>query len=285
MGTRTRLLAGLDRAMLLGAQQKKMRMSGQTSLFGAIEETTVSFDLPRVPDLPQEELLHWEKELLGFYLSAHPLAHMENLLRERVTTFIPALSEEWAGQPITLGGRVVEVRRIITKKGLTMAIVQFEDLLGNIEITVFPRTYAEFADHWQEEKRLFVTGKLEIRDEEVRLIAEKVEVIAFTEEELHRRLHHLSLRLIRSGNDAIDLVKVNDVMNTIRSYPGRDTIEFLISVPSANNRVAVVVPSDNHVRYCPELQSALESLLGSGAVNVCAQGDEVASPPAPSPLR
>ncbi len=267
-GKRSRLLMGLDRAIALGQQQQRARKAGQSSLFGESEAAGVTtFDLPDVPEQPEEQLLLWEKELIGFYLSRHPLAHLEPMLRARCTTFIPALNEEWAGQTITLGGRVVDVRRIITKKQTTMAIAQFEDLLGNIEITVFPRLYEETAPLWREEARIFVTGKIEMRDDEVRFIAERAVEIAVGDDDIPRRRHHLRVRLARTGNEARDVVLVNDVMRAITSYPGADTFDLLLPLTDSD-RLAVLAPRDIHVRFCPELQSALETLLGAGAVTV-----------------
>jgi DNA polymerase-3 subunit alpha len=271
-GNRGRLLMGLDRAIALGQQQHKARKIGQNSLFGDSDAGGVAtFDLPDAPEYPEEQLLLWEKELLGFYLSRQPLAHMESLLRSRVTTFIPALSEEWAGQTITLGGRVVEARRIVTKKGTTMVVVQFEDLLGSIEITVFPRLYEETADLWHEESRIFVTGKIEMRDEEIRFIAEKAEAIEIRDEDLPRRTHHLRVRLSRSGNDPLDTVAAVDAMRLIQRFPGADTFDLVVPLP-ATGQAAVIAPRDNHVQFCPELHAQLESLLGSGAVIIMPDG-------------
>lgn len=272
LGERTALINALDRASALGQSQQKMRKAGQFSMFDDHNEIGVAtFELPQVAPLPQEQLLNWEKELIGFYLSAHPLAHLEPTLRAKVTTFIPALTEEWAGQTVTLGGRVVEARRIMTKKGTTMIIAQFEDLQGFIEVTVFPRLYAETSDLWHDEARLFITGKVEMRDDEVRFTAEKVEAIIVSDEELQRRTHHLRIRLLRTGRDSLDIAHATDAMQHLRRFPGPDTYE--LHVPIAGDRVAIIMPADNHVKFCPELQSALEGTLGPGAVSVVQTSD------------
>ncbi len=278
LGTRTRLLNALDSAIKLGQQQQKNRKTGQTSLFGDVEENGIArFDLPNIAEQPQEQLLAWERDLIGFYLSAHPLSHLETMLRAKVTTFIPALSDEWAGQQITLGGRVVEARRIITKKNTTMLIVQFEDLQGSIEITVFPRLYAETAALWTEEARLFVTGKVEMRDDEVRFTAERAEAIVVSEDEAQRVRHHLHITLPRTGKDAVDITKAHEAMQTLGKFRGPDTFDLLVPLAADHAAQAVLVPADNHVKYCPELHAALENLLGPNSVTVGTQ-DEAAPP-------
>ncbi|MBA3822652.1 MAG: DNA polymerase III subunit alpha [Ktedonobacterales bacterium] len=269
LGTRTRLLHALDAAIKIGQQQQKSRASGQSSLFGGDDEHGVAiFDLPNIAELAQEQLLAWERELIGFYLSAHPLSHLERILKARVSTFIPLLSDEWAGQQVTLGGRVVETRRIITKKNTTMMIVQFEDLQGAIEITVFPRLYAESSEMWVEEARLFVTGKIEMREEEVRFTAERVERIDHTEEAVRAVPHHLRVFMPRNSKASHDLARAEDVLHILESYSGPDTFELLMQLGEGQDDVIVLTPPNNHVKYTPELHLKLEDKLGAGAVMV-----------------
>ncbi len=269
LGTRTRLLHALDAAIKLGQQQQKMRATGQGSLFGGNEEHGVAiFDLPNVAEHPPEQLLAWERELIGFYLSAHPLSHLERILKTRVTTFIPSLSEEWAGQQVTLGGRVVETRRIITKKNTTMMIVQFEDLQGAIEVTVFPRLFAEASELLVEEARLFITGKVEMRDEEVRFTAERIEKIDLADEETRATPHHLRVFMPRNSKASHDLARAEDILTILATYQGPDTFELLVQLGEGQDDVIVLTPHNNHVRYTPELHLKLEDKLGAGAVMV-----------------
>jgi DNA polymerase III subunit alpha len=249
-----------------------MRASGQASLFGGDEEHGVAiFDLPNIAELAQEQLLAWERELIGFYLSAHPLGHMERVLRSRVSTFIPLLSDEWAGQQVTLGGRVVEARRIITRKNTTMMIVQFEDLQGAIEVTVFPRLYAEASELLVEEARLFITGKIEMRDEEVRFTAERIEKIEeVAGEEVRSIPHHLRVFMPRNSKVSHDLARAEEVLTILEgsAQDGRDTFDLLVQLGEGQDDVVVLTPTNNRVRYTPDLHLKLEDRLGTGTVRV-----------------
>jgi DNA polymerase-3 subunit alpha len=268
---RSRLLHGLDRAMTLGQQQRKNRERGQGSLFTGIEGGSGDdFVPPSGAEHPMPQLLAWEKDLLNLYLSAHPLAHVANALKRRVTTYTAYLNEEWAGQKVTLGGRVTAVRRITTKRGDAMAAVQLEDMQGGIEVVVFPRAFAETSEVWREEAVVLVTGTVKLRDEEPQLVAETVEVFEASEEEVSRPTHLLRITLRRGvdrRSDALAKVDVHDVQSALERFPGEDRFELLVR---GGRWVARLVPPVGRpgVRYCPELHSELERILGPRSVEV-----------------
>ncbi len=270
LGRRSQLLAGLDRALAFGQQQRKMREVGQVSLFDAFDggagAAANGFTLPDVPDHPKQQLLAWEKELLNLYLSAHPLAHVANLLKKRVTTYTAHLNEEWAGQKVTLGGRVTEVRRITTKSGgKTMLAVQFEDLMGAIEIVVFPKAYEATANFWREDAVLLVTGNIKLRDDEPQLVCDSVEAFTFTDEEVNRREYVVRIRLQRGKNTVVDTARVHDVVTALNDFPGDDRYELYVRNGHWEARLPLTVGRPG-VRFCAELQRQLEGILGPGAV-------------------
>ncbi|GAC1447107.1 MAG: DNA polymerase III subunit alpha [Ktedonobacterales bacterium] len=269
LGRRSQHLAALDRAVALGLQARKMREVGQTSLFALAgaesHDEAADFALPEVPDHPQQQLLVWEKEMLNLYISAHPLAHVMTALKRRVTTYASLLSEEWAGQTVTLGGRVAAVRTIMTKKGDAMAAVQLEDMQGSIEVIVFPRAYEATRDSWREDAVVLVTGTVKLRDDEPQLVCESVEALDVSEEEINRREYMLRIRMTKTGNDVRDIVRTQDLLQILRSFPGHDQYELLVQ----NGRgLARLMPlgADTGIRYCAELQQRLEEVLGPGTV-------------------
>ncbi|HEX8731658.1 MAG TPA: OB-fold nucleic acid binding domain-containing protein, partial [Ktedonobacterales bacterium] len=263
LGRRSQLLAALDRALLLGQQRRKMREIGQNSLFGATQDDGHDdFTLPDTPDHPQQQLLAWEKELLGLYLSAHPLAHVATYLKKRVSAYAMGLSEEWAGQKVTLGGRVTEVRRITTKRGDQMLAVQLEDLTGGLEVVVFPKTYAATSDRWREDAVLLVTGQVKMgRDDEPQLVADEVEEFALTEEEANHREYLIRIHLQRTMNTAIDLTVAQDVLTILHDFPGDDRFEIYVRNGHWEARMPAPTGTDG-VRFCPELIARLEQAIG-----------------------
>jgi DNA polymerase-3 subunit alpha len=272
LGSRGQLLAALDRAVALGQQQRKMRAIGQTSLFssdpgglGGDNTTPIDFHPPDAPGYSQQQLLAWEKELLNVYISAHPLAHVATALKRRVTAYTSALSEEWAGQTATLGGRIASVRRIMTKKGDTMAAVQLEDMQGSIEVVVFPRVFEATSDRWREDAIVLVTGNVKMREDEPQLVCESIEELAVSEEEINRREYLVRVQLARTSNPVMDQVHAEEVLNILRKFPGQDHCELLIR----NGRwLARLVPTSEGfgIHFSPELQQSLEQLLGPNTV-------------------
>ena len=266
LGRRSQLLAALDRAVSYGQQQRKMREIGQNSLFGALTgDDHDDFTLPDVPDHSQEQLLAWEKELLNLYLSAHPLSHIAAALRRRVSASSVDLNEEWAGQKVTLGGRVTEIRRIVTKRGDTMLIVQVEDLQGTFPVTVFPKTYAATSETWREDAVLLVTGSVRFRDDDPEIICEGVEAFELPPDEADRKEYLVRIAFKRQKNSALDVAHLQDVLTALNDFPGHDRYEFVVRNGKWEARLTMP-PGRAGIRYCPELHQQLEGILGPNSV-------------------
>ena len=267
LGRRSALLASLDRAMTLGQQQRKMREIGQSSLFAAVaDDAHDDFVLADVPDHPMPQLLAWEKELLNLYLSAHPLSHVASVLSRKVTTYTTYLNEEWAGQRVTLGGRVTDVRRIMTKRGDTMAAVQLEDLQGSLEVIVFPKVYATTSEQWRVDAVVLVSGTVKLRDDEPQIVCESVESFVATEEELNRKEYLLRIRIPRGKSDALEIARADQILTALTKYPGDDRYEVLLRNGRWQVRLAQA-PEQPGVEFCAELMQRLEEILGPGSVD------------------
>ncbi len=180
LGTPDQLLDALDRAMDRGAQFQAEKNSPQMALFGGggageSSELPMDDDLRDVPEEPARVRLRWEKELLGLYLSDHPMGEVAEQVGLYVTAYSGDLKDESLdGQRIVVGGIVAGVRTVITKARATMAIVTLEDLQGTLEVVVFPRLYEQSAATWQEGAILLVAGRVDHRGEEVSLLADLV---------------------------------------------------------------------------------------------------------------
>jgi DNA polymerase-3 subunit alpha len=177
LGHPAQVLLGLDDAIAAGQATQRDRISGQTSLFdlGADDAAAMERPLPQTTEVPVPERLRWEKELLGLYLSAHPMGEVAEQVGQFVTAYSSDLKDESLdGQRVVIGGIVTGFRTVITKSRSTMGVATLEDLQGTIEVVVFPRLYETTAGTWTEGTILLVAGRIDHRGEEVSLLADLV---------------------------------------------------------------------------------------------------------------
>ncbi|MCC7352725.1 MAG: DNA polymerase III subunit alpha [Anaerolineae bacterium] len=178
-GHRAQLLSIIDRMMALSAQSHQAKEVGQLLIFDlAAADAGGDSSLHPLPDVPEarnKEMLAWEKELVGVYLSAHPLQQHLAELEQIVTAYSGQITEEMAEQRVTIAGIVISVRQILTKKNEPMAFVLLEDLQGTIEIVVFPRTFAETREMLQPERLVIVKGKVDVKGREPKILADTIQ--------------------------------------------------------------------------------------------------------------
>ncbi len=167
LGTRrAQLMVALDRALEAGAKAQRDRESGQQGLFGPPAESELAAlhdPRQRLPDLPEWEerqLLAFEKEMLGFYVSGHPLATYLEKLREICSADTSTLESRPAGEEVTIGGLIAAVRSMRSKKGDAWAIAQLEDLNGFVDLLIFPETYRRVYDRLAPDAAVFVRGRI-----------------------------------------------------------------------------------------------------------------------------
>ena len=270
LGSRPQLLASIEAAMKWGKNERTLQERGLMSLFGEMEEAASAFEFTLkadVEEISRKQLLQWEKDLIGVYISKHPLAYLSDLFKEHVTHTTAQITEELDKQKVVLGGTIKEARRIMTKKGDTMCVVQLEDMYGTVSVTVFPRAYEETPDLWAEDTVIIVRGEVQVRRDEAGIICNSASPLKSVEEEMNRKRHLIWLKLQLSGTDELavsnDIMKVQDVYRCIQERPGRDHYEILV----ANGEWQVrLTPIDNTMHYNEEVHQRLEVLLGEGMV-------------------
>ncbi len=163
---RDHILHNMDKILAFGSKIQKDVNSGQADLFGGSLQEMSRLEMEKPPSLtPEREQLLWERELLGLYLSNHPLEPYRVYLDEKVAP-IAKLTVEMDGAQVEVGGLVTTVREIVTKKGQKMAFVGIEDFAGELELIVFPGVYGEKADLFVPDTVIKVSGKLNSKDRE-----------------------------------------------------------------------------------------------------------------------
>ncbi len=176
LGHPAQLLVAVDDALAAGQAAQRDRLTGQVSLFDTgADATPLERPLPdNISEAAPRERLRWEKELLGLYLSDHPLGELASVIGEYVNTYSGELGEELDQQRICVGGVVTEMRKVITKARATMGVATLEDLQGTIEVIVFPKVFEQTEPTWAEDAILLVSGRVDHKGEETVLLADAV---------------------------------------------------------------------------------------------------------------
>jgi len=187
-GNRASMLAALDKIIAESHKLAKQVSSGQTGFFDNdvidldASDITPGFDLPNLPEMPREELLLFEFEYLGFYLSEHPMQKKLEKLSDYITHDISQLDpEEHVGKTVTVGGIIVSMRKVFTKKNNEeMAFITLQGVDGaKVECVVFPRAFENNGnkEYWTINNIAIVSGKIDNREEKLSLVVDRVKEI------------------------------------------------------------------------------------------------------------
>ncbi|MDB5185736.1 MAG: dnaE, partial [Candidatus Saccharibacteria bacterium] len=173
-GERSYLLHNLDVLLAFASRLQKEAASGQTDLFGNLIEESASLKPQLVLEQPtvvfqNREQLLWERELMGLYLSQHPLEAYETLLSEQ-TVAMATLLPEHDGKAVTVGGVITEFKEIMTKNGQKMAFVKIGDQFSELELILFPSIYQQTTGIWERDRIVIVKGKVNAKDREGNII-------------------------------------------------------------------------------------------------------------------
>ena len=178
---------GIDRGVLLGNletllahnKEKLKQADNQDSLFGLMSDTSSipTLKLADVPNIDPREKLAWEKELLGLYISGHPLDRYKEIISKRDLDIKKIKDSLKDGTEITLACIIEEIKPIVTKKGDAMAFVKVADFSGELETVIFPKVLAEFKNAFTPDKCLALKGKVSERNGQKSMIVEKVKIL------------------------------------------------------------------------------------------------------------
>ena len=272
-GKREQLLLTVERMMSLSYEAHHARDIGQLSMFDDLMvKPTSSFlsPLPEVEEVLYRERLAWERELLGVYISEHPLHQLAEDIEGTTTTFCGQIDVEMVGQKVVIAGMVSSAPRVITtRKGEPMAFVKLEDLQGEVEVVVFPKAYQGTRELWQKDNIVIVKGQVNDRNGRVNVICESAATYVpqeSSQEKTNAQVppkHHLYITIPRTDDQERDIARLGELHNLLTSYPGEDRFTLYIS----NGRGMVELSFPNATTgYCVTLRKALVEMLGAGTV-------------------
>ena len=248
------------------AQEKKNSFAGQMSLFDLVsdeEKKEYEIRMPDVEEYDKEMILAFEKDVLGIYLSGHPLERyrniMEKMISAKTTDFQPdeesGIPKVYDGQKVIIGGMITEKTFKYTRNNKVMAFLTVEDLLGTVEIVVFPRDYEKWQAMLNEDARVFVQGRVNAEDDKPsKLILEKVRAFEDMPQELW----------IQFKDKAEYAEKEQELLETLKGYSGVAAVVIYLKDVNAMKRL----PAGYHARISDSLTGELRKKYGESNVKV-----------------
>ena len=250
-GKRASMLSALEKIRVNGVMSQKEKSSGQTALFSDTAASPMDDNLPDLAEFSRQELLSLEKELLGFYLTEHPLAPVLTMMGSQRSHKISELKQDGhAGtkELVKIGGIVTTVRIVLTKnKGLEMAFAKIEDESGVMEVVVFPKIFSQTKNCWAKDQLVLVKGKLESRDEGQTLLVEEVRIL--NENELTAEVK------IPAQLPPRKLVELNKIL---KKAPGKDKLTLVFTSDSGQARRMTL---SFGVNFCAAVKEEIEKLI------------------------
>jgi len=215
-GERNALLAALPELAKFAEESKGYQDQGQTDLFGVLDPESASarkeFVLPSVDAASKKERLDWEKELLGTYVSEHPLEDvlpkLKGLVRE-----IGSLRLKDDRNRVRLAGLLTRLQKVVTKNGGSMLFADLEDLSGTVELIVFPKLLSADNTLWQRGKALIVEGRVNVKDVE------------------REGVHRMEIKVVADKAKSLDPAAVKKLSTLKRSYNSSPSEQMLIRLP------------------------------------------------------
>ncbi|MBI2370372.1 MAG: DNA polymerase III subunit alpha [Deltaproteobacteria bacterium] len=273
---RAQLMTALGGAMEAAQRRQRGRLAPQQDLFGGAPRGRDWFEegLPEIPEWPESQRLTFEKEALGFYITGHPLARVERLIRSFATADTARLGEFPDGTEVRLGGIVSALKEINTRKGGRMAFVTLEDLQGFVELIVFSDLYLNASPLLKGEEPILVRGVVDrgqVRgmgergegagQETVKVIAREVLPLAEARARLASALH---LRVQAPATSSLALTALRDCLG---KAPGPVPVYLHVQLPGRSETV-IALPPEYGVTPSDALLEGLRGLLGEPAIDV-----------------
>jgi DNA polymerase-3 subunit alpha len=256
---RSQLMAIVDQAMDQAKAVQRDKQSGQMSLF-AVSPATDTTDksgiiLPDIPEWEERERLTKEKETVGFYITGHPLDEDIHAIKTITDSDITGLAEYGDEQQVRIGGLIRSCKQLKSKKGDPMAFITVEDLLGAVEVIVFPNTFAECYSLLSSSETIIIQGTVQNDERGPKIIAESLELLPKALE-----THTESIN-IKINSEKVSRKRLESLKQALYRYHGNCPLMLTMHFPG-KGEVDIEILKDLTVRPCCEFTKEAEEILG-----------------------
>lgn len=260
---RSQLMSVLDKALELGAKKQKEKASGQVSFFDTVGDAGgFNREVETLPDIKEwhkTQVLTFEKEILGFYVSGHPLAHYQTEIKEFTDISTKSLKQAVDGEEVRLVGLIEHVKLTNTRRtNERMAILRLEDIEGEVEVVVFPSVYAKLASYIGEGEVVFLNGRVSLRGDVPKIIAEDMKHI----HDVYGAIKAINVDLSSLGDQEFRTLK-----RKLSSFPGKVPVYLRLNTKS-HKSVEILVGEDLYVAPNERLMNEIKELVGKEGFSV-----------------
>ena len=269
-GSRAQMMAGLEKAMQAGAGMQDDRNRGQMNLFGAdgiaqeLERESAG-SLPDVSPWTEMQMLTYEKEVLGFYVTSNPLSKHADVIRLYSTVNTSMLGSKKEGQEAIVGGMISKVRTMVTRQGpragQKMAVFELEDLQGRCDVVMFSKVLEQYGGLMEVDRIVFARGRVDFRRESPNIICKDLIGLEEVSEKLPVSV------LIKLFSYDVNEQMVERIRSLCSSCRGKSPVHLSIQTPGGY-RILAVADKSLSVRPDADLCRKLEAAVGSGKVEL-----------------
>lgn len=256
---RAQLAMMLDKVLEISSKLQRERNSAQLSFFDTSSSSGhngfsyVTKEVPQIKEWPETQILTFEKEMLGFYVTGHPLTKYQHQLKQFSTCPISALSRRKDDEPVSIAGMIIKIKHTVTRaKSEKMAILKIEDLEAVVEAIVFPSAFREVSNYIRPNNIVIVKGRLNLKEDTPKIMVNSM----FLLEDAYRLINIIHLNLSGVRQNVIETLKDKFSLNS-----GNVPIYLHFDTPS-KQRIQVLVGEELFVRPGQELMKDIEDILG-----------------------
>ena len=261
---RAQMMVMLETVLESSSRAQRQRQSGQLSFFddgsgnGGFKDIAKQ-NIPQIKEWPEPQLLAFEKDMIGFYVTGHPLARYASQLKRFSKSSMAALSEHQDGDSVSIAGLISKVKQLVTRtKQEKMAIIKLEDLVGEIEVLIFPSVYKQVYKDIQPSSVVLVRGRLNLKEDTPKIVANDL----IPMDNIYKYISSISINLSGLRENLF-----NSLKEKLMTSPGKVPIYLHLDSPS-KSRVQLVVGDDLYVEPTENLIQDIESLLGEERISV-----------------
>lgn len=278
IGERNQILENVERILGFAKSEQKAKLQGQKDLFSVLapkdqKKSAPKIKLDEAEPATKKERLAWERELLGLYVSDHPLNEYKNYLATHTTMCNKLEKDCRPNQIVVIGGIVSEIKKIITKKGEPMLFVKMEDPTSNVEVLVFPRTLKENPMLWEEDKILLIKGKVSDKDGDIKILVEKAKELKQSKvKEWEKRGGKVKIIKKEETSDPLKITVAQgasqelfqELKNILTTSKGKQNV--VLKIPQGNNFKEI--KTSLSVDYNDNLKASLLNLVNQGKISI-----------------